>query len=96
MVRDIPYSETTGDPASVEGRQDGEQSVASHNPCDERGQTSAVIPETDGSAALRVFHCCRSTMVNISSSRSSSSSNAPPDDEHSLYDPDWRKPSHFN
>ena len=47
MVRDIPYSETTGDPASVEGRQDGEQSVASHNPCDARGQISAVLPETE-------------------------------------------------
>ena len=46
MVRDIPYSETTGDPASVEGRQDGEQSVASHSPCDARGQTSAVTLET--------------------------------------------------
>ena len=29
-----------------------------------------------GSAALRVFHCCRSTTANISSSRLSSSSNA--------------------
>ena len=37
MVRDIPYSETTGDPASDEGRQDGEQSVASRSPCDARG-----------------------------------------------------------
>ena len=37
MVRDIPHLETTGDPASDEGRQDGEQSVASRSPCDARG-----------------------------------------------------------
>ena len=45
MVRDIPYSETTGDPASV--YQDGEQSVASRSPCDARGQTFAVILGTE-------------------------------------------------
>ena len=34
---DTPYSEMTGDPASDEGRQDGQQSVASRSPCDARG-----------------------------------------------------------
>ena len=37
MVRDTPYSEMSEDPVSVEGRQDGEQSVASRSPCDARG-----------------------------------------------------------
>ena len=36
-MRDTPYSEMPGGPASVEGRQDGEQSVASRSPCDARG-----------------------------------------------------------
>ena len=47
MVGDIPYSETTGDPASVKGCQDGEQSVASHSPYDARGRTSAAVPGTE-------------------------------------------------
>ena len=36
MVRGNLDPEMSGDPASVEGRQNGEQSVASRNPCDTR------------------------------------------------------------
>ena len=87
----IPYSETTGDPVSVEERQDGEQSVASHSPCNARGQTSAVVPETE--VVLPPSVC--STAVGPPRRTSPlpgrrpplTRKPAPPDD-----DPDWRNP----
>ena len=94
MVRDILYSETTGDPASVEGHQDGEQSVASHNQCDARGQTSAVIPETEVVPPPSVCSTAVGPPRRISPPPGRrpppTRIPAPPDDEHSLYDPDWR------
>ena len=94
MVRDIPYSETTGDPASVEGRQDGEQSVASHNPCNTRGQTSAVLPETEvvppPSVCSTAVGPPRRTSPPPGRRPPLTRTPAPSDDEHSLYDPDWR------
>ena len=94
MVRDIPYSETTGDLASVEGCQDGEQSVASHSPCDARGQTSAVIPETEvvppPSVCSTAVGPPRRTSPPPGRRPPLTRTPVPPDGERSLYDPDWR------
>ena len=96
MVDDIPYSETTGDPASVEGRQDGEQSVASHSPCDARGQTSAVVPVTEvvppPSVCSTAVGPPRRTSPLPGRRPPPTRTLAPPDGERSLYDPDWRNP----
>ena len=87
MVRDIPYSETTENPTSVEGRQDSEQLVASHDPCDARGQTSAVIPETEVVPPPSVC----STAVGPPWRTSPPPGRRPPlSRTPALYDPDWR------
>ena len=91
MVCDIPYSETTGDPVAVEEHQDGEQSVTSHSPCDARGRTSAVVPETE---VVPPPSLC-STAVGPPRRTSPLPGRRPPltpDGERSLYDPDWRNP----
>ena len=94
MVRNIPYSETTGDLASVEGRQDSEQLVASHCPCDARGQTSAVIPETEvvppPSVCSTAVGPPRQTSPPPGRRPPLTRTPAPPDGERSLYDPGWR------
>ena len=96
MVCDIPYSETTGDPASVEGRQDGEQSVASHSPGDARGRTSAVVLETEvvplPSVCSTAVGPPRRTSPLPGRPPPLTRTPAPPDGERSLYDPDWRNP----
>ena len=51
-MRAIPYSETTGDPASDEGRQDGEQSVASRSPSVVTLETEVVPPPSVCSTAV--------------------------------------------
>ena len=45
----------SGDPVSVEGRRNGEQSVASRIPCDVRGRTSVAAPETEGVPSPSVY-----------------------------------------
>ena len=94
MVCDIPYSETTGDPVSVEGHQDGEQSVASHSPCDARGRTSAVVPLTEvvppPSVCSTAVGPPRQTSPLPGRRPPLTRTPATPDGERSLYD--WRNP----
>ena len=96
MVCDIPYSETTGDPVAVEGRQDGEQSVASHSPCDMRGRTSAVDPETEVVPPPSVCSTAVGPPWRTSPPPGRrpplTRTPAPPDGERWLYDSDWRNP----
>ena len=46
-MRDILDPVMSGDAESGEGRQNGEQSVASRIPCDVRERTSVVVPVTE-------------------------------------------------
>ena len=93
---DNPYSGTTGDPMSVEGRPDGEQSVASHSPCDVRGRTSAVDPETEvvppPSVCSTAVGPPRRTSPPPGCHLPLTRTPAPPDGERWLYDSDWRNP----
>ena len=96
MVGDIPYSGTTGDPVSVEWRQDVEQSVASHSPCDVRGRTSAVDPETEvvppPSVCSTAVGPPRRTSPPPGRHPPVTRTPALPDGERWLYDSDWRNP----
>ena len=96
MVHDILYSWMTADQASVEERQNGERSVASHSPCDSQEQTSVVAPEIEvvppPSACSIADGPPRRTSTPPGRRFPPTQTPVPPDDERWVYDPDWRNP----
>ena len=96
MVRDILYSGMTEDPASVEERQSGERSVASHSPCDAQGRTSVAAPETEvvppPSVCSTAVGPPRRTSPPPGRPLPLTQTPVPPDGERWLYDSDWRSP----
>ena len=96
MVHDILYSGMIADQASVEERQNGERSVASHSPCDKQEQTSVVAPETEvvppPSACSTADGPPRQTSPPPGRRLPLTQTPVPPDGERWLYDPDWRNP----
>ena len=96
MERDIPYSGTIEDPASVEERRSVERSVASRSPCDAQERTFVAAPVTEVVPPPSVCSTADGPPQRTSPLPGRHPplmrTPVPPDGGHWLYDSDWRNP----
>ena len=96
MESDNPYSGTNEGPVSVEERRSVVLSVASRSPCDAQERTSVAAPVTKVVPPPSVYSTAvsppRQTSPPPGRPPPLTRTPAPPDDEHWLYDSNWRSP----
>ena len=96
MERNIPYSGTIEDPASVEERRSVARSVASRSPCDVQERTSVATPVTEvvppPSVCSTADYPPRRTSPPPCRHPPLTRTPVPPDGGHWLPDSNWRNP----